>query len=264
MIPEYERVIYKKQPTASVICQLRFPPILRIESVLPADFQERVRSVYPVLSERAGGEAALALPPELAKIIPPQIRVGIGMGSDSKIYDFSTDDGAWKASLNRGFVSLVSTNYLRWEDFRERLFQILNAFEEIYQPSFYMRVGLRYQDLIQRSRFGLKDVPWGDLLQAHIAGELAFPDIADRSTVAKREIVIMLDGGERVLFRHGLHKPEDSEEVCYSIDADFSTNARTEVHNARGNLNNFNRLAGRFFRWCIKDKLHEAMEPTPV
>src|SRR5256885_3722562 len=49
LFPDSPRVIYGKAPLTAVICQLRFPPILRIESTVPADFQERVRTQFPLL-----------------------------------------------------------------------------------------------------------------------------------------------------------------------------------------------------------------------
>jgi hypothetical protein len=41
--PESERIIYAKNPLESVICQLRFPAILKISSEPPVEFQETLR-----------------------------------------------------------------------------------------------------------------------------------------------------------------------------------------------------------------------------
>jgi hypothetical protein len=48
------------------------------------------------------------------------------------------------------------------------------------------------------------------------------------------------------------------------IDADFFTEERLERENARARLNEFNREAGRLFRWSISDRLHDAMGPKLV
>jgi hypothetical protein len=45
--PAAERVIYDVNPLEEVICQLRFPPILKIDEATLADFQECVRNSYP-------------------------------------------------------------------------------------------------------------------------------------------------------------------------------------------------------------------------
>ena len=41
------RFIYEKNQLVEVICQLRFPAILSIDSETPAAFQEKVRARYP-------------------------------------------------------------------------------------------------------------------------------------------------------------------------------------------------------------------------
>jgi uncharacterized protein (TIGR04255 family) len=215
------------------------------------------------LSERSVGIPAIPIPLEVQKIMATEFR--IGMGASTKTFDFASDDNSWQVALSRGMLALSTTKYAKWEEFRERFSQALDALEEIYHPAFYLRVGLRYRNLIRRSNIGQKDTPWNDLLQPQIAGELVFPEIAKQTSVAKREIAIMLGSmGEKVVAKHGLNKPEDTEELCYVIDADFSRSERTEVADARGKLNDFNKLAGRFFRWCIKDRLHESLEPRPV
>lgn len=45
--PQTERVQYKKSPLIEVISQLRFPPVLKIDSVSPANFQDEIRSDFP-------------------------------------------------------------------------------------------------------------------------------------------------------------------------------------------------------------------------
>jgi hypothetical protein len=46
-----ERVLYEKNPLESVICQVRFPTILRVDSEVPSDFQDRIRGRFPIFSE---------------------------------------------------------------------------------------------------------------------------------------------------------------------------------------------------------------------
>ena len=49
--PEVDRVIYTTNPLDREICQLRFPPILKIDTEIPSQFQDKLRSEYPNLSE---------------------------------------------------------------------------------------------------------------------------------------------------------------------------------------------------------------------
>ncbi|HQU44113.1 MAG TPA: TIGR04255 family protein, partial [Pirellulales bacterium] len=74
-LPEFPRVIYGKNPLEVVICQLRFPPILRIGAELPAEFQERIRKDYPEFRDRS---AALGMPAQFAQSLPIELSVSVG------------------------------------------------------------------------------------------------------------------------------------------------------------------------------------------
>ena len=65
LFPPVERVIYRKAPLVEVICQVRFPADLRIETTPPADFQQRVRSHFPLLAQRSRAVLS-AIPAEMA------------------------------------------------------------------------------------------------------------------------------------------------------------------------------------------------------
>ena len=47
MFSNQPRKFYRRSPLIEVICQLRFPDILKIEAHEPADFQDAIRQVYP-------------------------------------------------------------------------------------------------------------------------------------------------------------------------------------------------------------------------
>lgn len=261
--PESPRVIYRRNPLAEVICQVRFPPILRIDAEAPSRFQDAIRSEYPLYGE--GPALAVALPPnapaEIANLIQ---RLGPTRGA-GKRHEFSTEDGAWQATLTRESLALKTTAYRRWEDFRGKLSTIRTALVAEYRPSFFVRIGLRYVDVIQRSSLGLEGTPWSQLLGTHIAGELSSPEIGDSIETAVREVLVRLDDrGGRVMIRHGLAVAEPAHEECFFVDSDFHTEQKTEVTDADATLDNFNRAAGLLFRWCIQGRLHNALQPEPI
>ena len=111
--PETERVIYEKNPLEQVICQLRFPPILRIEANTPAGFQDQIRNIFPQFQEKA--EFAAILPPELVQILSQEIIQSLR--PSHKLYQFATTDDSLVVNLASGFVSLTSSSYERWEKF---------------------------------------------------------------------------------------------------------------------------------------------------
>ena len=47
LFSDHPRTHYRNAPAHEVICQLRFPSILTINSVEPADFQEAIRAEFP-------------------------------------------------------------------------------------------------------------------------------------------------------------------------------------------------------------------------
>jgi uncharacterized protein (TIGR04255 family) len=256
--PDSPRVIYEKNPLIEVICQLRFPAILRIDSELPAEFQERLRERYPIFGEIPSQDVKLNLPPDIEKIIGSGSPMLSFRGKTS--YEFVSEDQLWKIQLTREALTIFTADYKRWEDFKEHLTIPLDALVDIYKPAFYTRIGLRYKDLIQRSELNLVNEEWSNLLRPHIAAELS-SEIAGDIIQCANQLTIRLEANEgQVLVNHGLVSNQENE-ICYLIDSDFSNEQRTEVSNAFQVLDSFNRQSGRLFRWCITDRLHEAMHP---
>ncbi len=262
--PASPRVIYKKNPLDEVICQLKFPPILRIDSELPARFQESLRPEYPLFEE-----ASPAFPNFLGRSIPPEvgklINFDISIPLAGKVYQFISPDQKWKVGLAREFVALSTGSYVRWEEFRAKLEQIISNLVSQYSPSFFVRIGLRYRDIVRRSTLDLGDIHWSDLLKPHILGELASPDVESEIQQASRETLISVNGSKaRVHIRHGLARIVESNEEVYLIDSDFYDENRTEVKNVFARLDTLHQEAGHLFRWCITDTLHKALQPEAV
>lgn len=252
--------MYKTNTLEEVLCQLKFPPILRIESELPTAFQDEISAEYPGFQE-GPVSPQVNLPPALANILAGQL-----MGLGSREFQFISPDGAWKVVLNREFIALSATRYRKWEEFSARLEKALSVLKLQYKlPVFLTRIGLRYRNLIRRSDFGGQKDPWSKLLAPHILGELSDANVASKVTLAARQIVISLDDrGGQVRVNHGLVVPPQGGEICYSIDIDLFTEMRTEADNGVDILKAFNRQAGKLFRWCITEYLHNALKPSDV
>jgi len=258
--PETPRVLYAINPLDKVLCQLRFPTILRVATELPAAFQERVRDRYPLFQQRA-----LSLPVPVPAQIAQQLGLQLNLGTGEVAYEFSTEDGLWEVSLTKDFLALSTHEYQRWEGFKEYLALPLAALLDVYAPAFFSRIGLRYNDVIVRSKLGLEVVEWGELLQPHAAAELGEPGVAACVENSHRRVDIRLaDGRGKVRLQHGFVDHAETREVCYLIDSDFYTDERTETQDAGAVLDNFNRQSGRLFRWCITSRLHEAMGPRDL
>ncbi len=258
--PECQRVIYGENPLAEVICQLRFPTILRIDAELPVAFQEKIRAQFPIYREPEFTPVA-----GLPKHVPPEIA---GMMGRRSPHEFLTSSGDWKVSLTRDFVALTTAKYERWEEFKKLLEIPLETLTSVYRPAQFDRIGLRYRDLVLRSQLGFSDAPWSSLLKLHVAAELASGNgVPDSIVEIVHRIVIQLpDERGRVQILHGLaeSEPPAQGELGYLIDSDFYTTTSTEIDDALSHLDYFNQQSGRLFRWCISDDLHAAMDPSPL
>ena len=260
--PDSPRVIYRKNPLAEVICQLKFPPVLRIDSEPPAGFQERIRAEYPRYAESARGLLRLpdGVPAEVVKLIQSVAPLGAPGG-----HEFGSADKNWTVTLARDFLALKTTEYRHWEEFCDRIERLLFALTEEYNPTFFTRIGLRYVDVIQRSKLGLSNASWAELLNPHMAGEFASPDIGGEIEHATRETLLRFaEHGGRVTIRHGTATAEPDKEACFLIDADYFVEAEQETTDAIQILKRFNQGAGQLFRWCIDKRLHSALEPEQV
>lgn len=264
LFPESERVLYEKNPLAEVVCQFRFPTILRIRERQLADFQDRIREDYPVYSEQG---PSVAVPPQLPKeliAVLEQMKMPIPLGLIT--HRFSTKDSLRFVSLSDEFMALTQTKYERWESFREEVAKVESALKEVYNPAFYSRIGLRYRDIISRRSLSLTDVGWQDLLKSQFIAELGDKDISGAIARIQTQTVIKITeipGGQITLI-HGLIKPPGSDEERYMIDADFSVARQEVVDEPFKILDKFNRLAGQLFRWAITERLHIAMEPRAI
>ena len=260
-IPATDRVVYELNPLHEVVCEFKFPPILRIEAQPPADFQDKLRENYPLYKE---GNQAPQLPP-VPKEIAPLISQMIPPGAMRRRYEFASEDQRWEMMLTRSSLGFRTMNYSRWEEFKEQIQIGLGALREIYQPKFFSRVGLRYVNVIQRSVLKLKERKWAELLKGYIAGELA-TDIADDIDEASTEFKISLKGLGLVRVNHGLVSAEENgeSEECFLVDNDFALENKVDPRDAIEILDRFNRESGNLFRWCITSTLHDAMRPRKI
>ncbi len=255
--PPVQRVLYSKNPLVRVICQLRFPRILRVGTEAPVQFQDGVRDEYPVYEV---SDENTQLPRGAAQVLA---RVGFALPTGNQLHRFKTTDERRILTLAQDFLSLEERSYTRWDDFEDHLRNAEQVLGETYRPAFYTRVGLRYQDVIRRSTLDLADAEWRELLNPALLGELADERLSDQVQDHRCQIEIKLTSTEGLVrIRHGITL--DDDEQCYLVDADFFTQERRDTDGAFADLSAFNRLTRYLFRWAITDTLHRAMGPVPL
>jgi uncharacterized protein (TIGR04255 family) len=263
--PEFEKVVYEQNPLDVVICQVRFPAILRIDSEVPAAFQERIRQYFPIYTEKS--EATFDITPEMQAPIPLELaRQFLNTAGLRKNHEFASEEGNWTVNVTRTFLALSTRDYREWEDFKRKFEIPFKALIAEYSPPFFSRIGLRYLDQIKRSSYGLADVSWDQLLQPYVAGFLGSPDISDAiASFENRAEIRLSDESSLVRVITKFVEAEDSggqREMSFIIDSDFFNASRTPTSEVITKLDFFNIQASRLFRWSITDRLHKAIEAT--
>jgi uncharacterized protein (TIGR04255 family) len=259
-LPDYERVIYEHNPLIEVVAQIRFPTILKITSQEPVDFQDSVRFEYPIFEASRN----LQIPVEFSNILT---QFNSNIASDLT-YEFKSEDLSWQISLDKNSITLVTNKYERYEKFIERFKHAVESFEKIYNPSFYSRIGLRYRDLIIRSKLNINSKTWIELIPKHIASELHTPELEESIINFVKNLQLRTEFGQ-VNFNHGLVQVRDIErnidETAYLLDADFFTEEKIERgENVWNKFYNANRTARNLFRWSITEELHSSMRPQTI
>lgn len=260
--PEANRVVYNKNPLDRVICQLRFPPILRIEAEPPSSFQDAIRSIFPMYAEKVGFR--INLPPLSKQESPMGVIETLSRSSANKNYEFSTEDGTRKVNLTRTFLSVSTTNYKRWSDFKDLLKTPYDALIRVYSPAFITRIGLRYIDVFRRSMFGLEESNWNELFEPFVLGLLCSPFGPNVKNFESAYDISLSDNESNVRIVTSSVQHIETNEQCIMIDSDFFSSTRKDVNSVISKLGFLNSSAFRLIRCLITEKLHRAMGPKEI
>ena len=264
LFPKAKRVIYGQNPLTSVICQLRFPPILSIETDVPATFQDRVRHEFP-LYEVVHDSAELTLPDSIAQIVPNELKQSLTRQSDRR-HQLATKNRNWSLSLTKEFLALEAKDYTQWEDFSNYLELAVESLIDVYAPAHFSRIGLRYQNIIDRDKLKLVRIPWHQLLSSIVLGPLGGKH--SFSNVIEYHGTFSLKLNEdreyvRVQYGLGSESGDESTRLKYLLDNDFYTDMEipAEAKLVVTKTDEFNRHNRNLFQSCIAEKLHSAMGP---
>lgn len=244
------RVRFDKSPLIEVVFQLRFPTILSIEQSIPSDFQQRIIEKYPFFSQK-NEEIKQILPDGSQKVV-----------STVRNYEFLSIDQGTKINLTSSFLAVSTKQYSVWEDFLVVIKEIVTVFESIYNPPFYIREGLRYIDVITKSKWGLERRKWNELLTANVLGVLADNEEAFNYQV-EAEYKCM-DGVTITHNRFGLVHVDQQTELSFLIDCDYFKNGITKTTEWESLSKTLHNSSENFIRTIVTDVLFTAMEPHEI
>lgn len=258
MFSNEERSVYRNNQLGEVICQIRFPEILKIGTEVPADYQEAIRDEFPRYSSRMESPAP--------KITGTPGNLTLQNQPQTVNYQFLSEDGLWRVNLTSRFISFTCGRYICWEDFAKMLDKPLAAFIQIYKPAFFERVGLRYINFISRKSLELDSVPFRELITASYLGLLAEEDISETGVGrCSVDAELPIRGGCRVKIHAGpgivRGRNQQDTEVKFVLDLDLFMPGKVPVNFAAGALHTLHIQAWPIFRGAITDKLHDALDP---
>ena len=252
--------IYEKPQLIEVICQLRYPVILSIDTKEPADFQDEIRAKFPRYSCQT-----------------EKLPLADGKQQSIRNHNFISEDGVYKLSMTKQFIALSTMRYSGWEHFARTLDEALWQFIRVYRPAYFERVGLRYINGISRRLLGLEDRRWNDLLQPQYLSILD-DDAVDEQRVTKCSVDIerRLDGKAGLKLHAGpgmvqrtVRTPEGVRNLKepdsrFILDQDLYVAEKTQLSEVTETLEALHEHADRIFTDAITDTLHDAMEPREL
>ncbi len=258
MFSHDERCSYRRNQLGEVICQLRFPEILSIETTLPAAFQEAIRDEFPQYSARK--EAAAP------KITGTPGNMSLQNQELTTNYQFASADGVWRVNLTRKFISLACSRYTSWEEFAQKLDKPMAAFIQIYKPAYWDRIGLRYLNFFSRKALELEGIPFSSLISPCYLGILSEEDVPE-TAIGRCSVDAELNirGGCKARIHAGpgmVKRPgQQDQEVKFVFDQDLYMPGQVPTNLVTAALQTLHGQADDLFRGAITDRLHEAMEP---
>lgn len=262
---EGKRFVYEKPQLIEVICQLRFPAILSIDTKDPADFQETIREDFP---RYACQNEKVQAPGEEPRTV--------------RNHTFISESGSSKLSLTKNFIALSAVRYEGWEAFAGTLDEPLGQFIRLYRPAYFERVGLRFVNGFSREALGLEDRRWNDLLQPQYLGILDDDNVSEQDvTKCAMDVELRLGQREGVLVGAKIHAgpgtvkrnvrtPDGAIKTLqergprFIFDQDLFAAGKIALPEVMQTLEELHEHADRFFSEAITDVLHDAMEAVEI
>lgn len=176
------------------VCELRFPTLLEIEKNPPVKFQSLIRKEYPHFETRTN------------------IDFKPGIETKENFYVFLSKKKHWTITFKSSSISLETNKYVGFTEFNKRLEHLLETSRKIIDSNFFIRVGLRYIDVIP--------VDEKDNIQEWIREELVKPLLSGAYGKPHhywQEILSNSKNGQ-FIFKHGIQKSNYNE---YIFDFDF-------------------------------------------
>lgn len=245
-IPDYQRRTYEKTNLSRVVFQWRFSPILRLRQGLSPDLQERWRQTYPIYESRSykleGDRAEVGKAPALAHRL-----------ADADVH--------WEWDIREDSLTFICNQYSGWEQESEHFESFARSFWEEYEPAYISRVGLRYQDVLERLGESSPAI-WQKYLRSELSGWFANGLSATAMRLSEQQLFLDHEAGT---IRLGLeaktgHTYEGEPAQRLDMDFDmFRAGLKDDFGGAWERMEAFHDALVGLFEWTITDELRDEM-----
>lgn len=243
------RVRYLRSTLREVIYQVRFPKILKLTEGVPAAFQEMIMGDYPNYNMQKN---------ETLVEVNGQAQQKVSENNHS----FISQSGKTKINLTSTFIAISTLDYDRWEKLREEIKTVLDKFYSCYNIPGIQRIGLRYRNIITRSKLGLDNKRWSELLDVKMLGPLE----NNEGGTTRYEAVYEIKNSENCFTsRHfKLVKEHPGNELSFLLDCDYYYAGFFPKESVLGLSDELHVLSQQFIQNSHKDTLLAAMQPQEL
>ena len=244
---------YRTDYLTKAICELRYDPILRLESKLPAELQERVKPDLPRLDVREHVEVTGTL--------SENAEVATKVSKRFKEYVFHNDENGTSLLVHPSVLRYQQQEYSGKVRYFEAFGKIWDTFREIYGVTDLQRVGLRYVNQIRPGTGNALD--WEGLINdSLITGSIGVAgELRHRLSKSAHELRLMFDNYIMTI-RFGLLNedfPAPIAERAFLLDYDCYCADTSDANDLMSNLDTFHTQIERQFEVSIEDGLRDLM-----
>ncbi len=252
-LPEPDEEHLTQSPLKLVVCQVRHSRTVAVSDA------GRILEVQGCL----GDSYPEALPFEQHEVV---FEVGpeggnVGKSQSQQGWQLKSDDAAWTVTLQTDFLSIETSAYVDWVDFRDRYSRVLDCVADIYAPKLEQRVGLRYVDVIERADLQVAH-DWRGLISDTVLGLASDTEIGPSVRLSHQIVEMEAPEHMRVLLRHGCERMADGQGTAYQLDHDcYRQQTRGfETSVILATMDDLHRLALQVFQHAVTPKLYAELK----
>lgn len=242
LFPVVTETPLKHPPLTEVVCQVRFPPILRIASEEPAEFQELIRGRFPDLEKAQPVQIQLSAPgnPGASEVEPRP-----------PLFRFIHHEEQLTVALTVNFYALSTLRYTHWGDFLDSLRFVNDAVQQTYRLPHASRIGLRY---INRLTLANTGAATREELLALVRPELSaalrgpiWDQVSDMISVLSFSA-----SPAQLNLRYGFEQAGD-DGPAWLLDFDCFEEDRLPLGDLLERCERYHAVIYNAFRWCVPD-----------